>query len=67
MNRLRNQNVSGCSQAVEQQLCIALNGKHGMMSGCQELFVAHICEELQEEIIEAADVEKPDGLRCMPS
>ena len=32
------------------------------MSECQKLFVAHMGEKLKEEVVEAADIEKPDWL-----
>ena len=53
--------LSSC-QTVEQGVCIAFDSEHGMMSGCQKSFVAHMGEELEQEIIETADVEQADWL-----
>jgi hypothetical protein len=54
--------VLGGGRAVEREARLTPHGEHGVMIGCKKLFVAHMSEELEQRIVETADVEKPDGL-----
>src|SRR5882762_4793054 len=62
VNRLGRLEVFRHQELVEQRLRIGRNGEHGVMRGCEKLLVAHVGEELKQQVIEAAGVEQADGL-----